>query len=81
MGFGILAYLKLARLVSLVCTLYAHTTQQYNFINPQRMHEGYSGHSVCICESVTTLTATYLVRESKVLFYKVYYGIPNACIV
>ena len=47
------------------------------------MHEGYSGHSVCICESVTTLTATYmyLIRESKVMFYKVRYGIPNACIV
>ena len=36
---------------------------------------------LCICVSVTTLTATYLVCESKVQFYKVPYSVPNACIV
>jgi hypothetical protein len=36
-----------------------------------------------VCGSVTTLTATYLVYESKVWCYnyKVPYGVPNACIV
>ena len=28
-------------------------------INPRRMREGYGSHSVCICLSVTMLTATY----------------------
>ena len=31
--------------------------------------------------SVTTLTVTYLVCESKVQFYKVPYGVPNTYIV
>ena len=34
-----------------------------------------------MCVSVTELTATYLVCESKVRRYKIPYGVPNACIV
>ena len=33
---------------------------------------------LCVSVSVTKLAATYLVCESKVRFYKVPYGIPNA---
>ena len=33
---------------------------------------------LCVCLSVTTLAATYLVYESKLLCYKVPYGVPNA---
>ena len=32
-------------------------------INPRHMHEGYGSHSVCVCVSVTKLTATYLVNH------------------
>jgi hypothetical protein len=48
--------------------------------------KGYGNRSVClsVCPSVrlsvTTLTATYLVYESKVRCYKVPYSVPNACI-
>jgi hypothetical protein len=34
-----------------------------------------------VCVSVTTLTATYLVCESKLRCYKIPCGIPNACVV
>ena len=34
-----------------------------------------------MCLSVTKLAATYLVCESKLQYYKVPYGVPNACIV
>ena len=53
-------------------------------INPRRMREGYGSRSVCVCMcvsvclSVTTLTATYLVCESKLRCYKVPYGVPNS---
>ena len=49
-------------------------------INPRRMHEGYGSTVVvlCVCLSVTTLAATYLVYKSKLLYYKVPYGVPNA---
>ena len=33
---------------------------------------------LCVCLSVTTLAATYLVYESKLLCCKVPYGVPNA---
>ena len=36
---------------------------------------------VVSCVSVTKLTATYLIYESKVRLYKVSYNISNACIV
>ena len=40
-----------------------------SFINPRRIREGYGSHSVCVCVSVclsvTTLTATNIVCESK----------------
>ena len=42
------------------------------------MCEGYGSRSVCVCLSVTTLAATYLVYESRLLRYKVPYGVPNA---
>ena len=71
-----------------VCTLYnvhvcavnnyvmAVTGLVDNIINSRRMHEGYCSRSVCL--SVTTLTATYLVCESKLRCYNIPYGIPNA---
>ena len=38
-------------------------------VYPRRMREGYGSRSVCVCVSVclsvTTLTATYLVYDSK----------------
>ena len=46
-------------------------------INPRHMREGYGTRSVC----VTKLAPTYLVCESKVQYYKVPCGVPNACIV
>ena len=48
--------------------------------NPQRMHEGYCSRSVCpsVCLSVTTLTVTYLVCESKLRYYMVPYDVPNS---
>ena len=33
---------------------------------------------LCVCLSVTTLAATYLVYGSRLLRYKVPYGVPNA---
>ena len=54
-------------------------TGLHQFINPRRMCEGYCSCSVCLsCLSVTTLTATYLICESKLRCYKVPYGVPNA---
>ena len=57
--------------------------QQNGVFNPLCMREDYVSHSVCvyICVSVTMLTATYLVCKSKIWFYKVPYGVPNAYIV
>ena len=36
---------------------------------------------LCVCVSVTTLAATYLVCKSKLRCYTVSYGVPNVCIV
>ena len=36
---------------------------------------------VCVCLSVNSLTAIYLVFKSKMQCHKVPYGDPNACIV
>ena len=47
-------------------------------INLRCMREGYGSHSVCVCLSLTTLAATYLVGESNLQCYKVPYGVPNA---
>ena len=48
------------------------------------MREGYGSRSVCVyvcvCLSVTMLTATYLICESKMRCYKVPYGLPEGMI-
>ena len=46
--------------------MWAGRYYHYAIINPWRMHEGYS--SLCVCLSVTELTATYLVYMLKVGF-------------
>ena len=33
--------------------------------NPRHMHEGYGSHFVCVCLSVTTLAAAYLIYTLK----------------
>ena len=42
------------------------------------MRKGYGSRSVCL--SVTKLAATYLICEYQVRFYKIPYGISNACV-
>ena len=59
---------------------YTHslTLLNYELINPRRMHRRVTVVVLCVCLSVTKLTVTYLICESKVQCYKVPYGVPNA---
>ena len=46
-------------------------------VNPRRMCEGYSSHSVCVYLSVTTKSATNLVYTSKTRCHRVLYGVSR----
>ena len=49
------------------------------------MHKDYSGHSVCVCVSVTMLTTTYLLYTVKIWWYgllmvlSIYYALCGFC--
>ena len=55
-----------------------YTRYNNNIINPRHMRRRVTVVVLCVCLSVTKLTATYLVCESKVLDYKVPYDVPKA---
>ena len=58
----------------------SQNTKDCDVINPQRMRsKGYSSQFVCVCVSVTTLTATYLVYKAKVRYHRVLYGVLQIC--
>ena len=43
------------------------------------MRKGYDSQSVCVCLSVTTLAAIYLVFTSKIRCLRVLYGVFQIC--
>ena len=59
--------------------LHVHSIPVYSIINPRHMREVYSSLCVCVCLSVTTLAATYLVFTSKIRCLTVHYGVFQIC--
>ena len=51
------------------------------FINPRHMHRRVTVVVLCVCLSVTTLPATYLIYTSQVRLHRVLYGIFKALVV
>ena len=54
------------------------TPRSTGMINPQRMREGYSSHSVCICVSVTIQTTFFFI---KFRCHYAFCAVFNVCIV
>ena len=63
---------------SLGCIPSWTTMKISSLINLRCMCEGYGSYSVCL--SVNKLAATYLVCKSKLRYYTIPYGVPNACL-
>ena len=78
---SIYSFLDQKVLGSTIKSLMVNSAMHCTITNPWRMREGYSSQSVCVCVclSVTTLAATYLVFTSKIRCLRVLHVVFQIC--